>query len=258
MCLRKLQNWSRPVIHSEFSRFVPSGPAAGENPCILLTLEYSIRLDSWRTSLSRFLFVALRPIIVPVEAESQFLDGFQGDAATVHIPEKTPSWLWNGMRCSNHPSIVLVRDEVVDLVGGTGTIRERQSAEEAEDDRDGGGLGGRGRTVLEARAGGDTGRHEVRGQGMSHGSWKSSLPIDGIGAGKTLPPLPGMRNDENDEEEDDDEDELSRSGGLAHPKTNLGPVREAVQLEAIEQVSQTISALALEGLELTNPARNYL
>jgi hypothetical protein len=75
--------------------------------------------------------------------------------------------------------------------------------------------------------------------------------------------LPGRRDEDEEEEEEEDEDEdeesLSRRSSLAKAKPGLGPVREAVQqLDAMEAVSQTISALALEGLELSTPSRKYL
>jgi hypothetical protein len=148
------------------------------------------------------------------------------------------------MRCSRHPTIALVRDRTADLEGGTGTIHERQSAEEAEDGQDGAGLSGWGRAALEARGAGDTGRREVP-------------PL------APLPTLPGRRDEDEEEEEEEDEDEdeesLSRRSSLAKAKPGLGPVREAVQqLDAMEAVSQTISALALEGLELSTPSRKYL
>ena len=226
-------------------------------------------LSSWYADLSLSLSSPPSPFLTHT-AESQFLDGFQGDAATVHLPEATPSWLWSGVRCSRHPTITLVhhRDAEMQGRGGTGIIRERLSGEEEEeaDESADGGLSGRGRAVLEGRGGGDVGRRDARGQGAPRGPWQSTLPTAGRGAGKALPSLPGLRNDEDEEEEEDEEEDedgeasLGRGGGaLANPKTGLGPVREAVQqLEGMEQLSQTISALALEGLELSNPSRNYL
>jgi hypothetical protein len=93
-----------------------------------------------------------------------------------------------------------------------------------------------------------------------------ALATDGLGAGKALPTLPGRRDEAEEEEEEEEEEgdaegkeSLGRLGSLANPKAGLGPVREAVQqLDAMEAVSQTISALALEGLELSNPSRKYL
>jgi hypothetical protein len=251
------------MTHAEFSRFVPGGAAAGvKSSSYLLVLHCS----SIAHCICNILSIRRRithPFNGHAAAETQFLDGFQGDVATVHMPGTTPSWLWNGMRCSRHPNIVLVRERAANLEDGTGTIHERKSAEEAEDGQDGPGLSGRGRAVLEARGGGDTGRREI-GQSVPRGPWTPSLPADGLGVGNAKPPLPGQRDDEEEEEGDEEaegegEESLVRRGSLANPKASLGPVREAVQqLDAIEAVSQTISALALEGLELSNPSRKYL
>ena len=183
-------------------------------------------------------------------AESQFLDGYQGDVATVHLPESMPSWLWNGVRYSRHPTILLVYDHV----GAGGTIREDRAAgtaKEDEDDESGLAQRKRGMSLEMARGGSEANRGEGRGGLSGRG-------MEEHARGGPLPQLPGLRGEEEEEEDDADEDPLD-ARAMASSKTGLGPVREAVQQrEAAEQISRTISALALEGLELANPSRNFL
>ena len=182
-------------------------------------------------------------------AESQFLDGYQGDVATVHLPESMPSWLWNGVRYSRHPTIQLLYDHAV----AGGTIREDRAAgspKEDEDDESGLAQRKRGMSLEMGRGGSETNRGEGRG-GLSGRGMEDAR-------GGPLPQLPGLRGEEEEEEEDADEDPLD-ARAIASSKTGLGPVREAVQQrEAAQQISRTISALALEGLELANPSRNFL
>ncbi len=83
MCLRKLQNYNLSVIFSEFSRFTRAGKY-----CVYYSIQYIY--DFALGSLS--------------SSESEFVETFK---AEVEIGPNIPIWLWQGVRCTKHPTLKL-------------------------------------------------------------------------------------------------------------------------------------------------------